>query len=198
MEWYRKAADQGDADAQWILGFMYEKGKGVAKDESTAVEWYRKAADQGYARAQRNLETMYAQGRAEQPQSDASEQVPQLQVQQPRDGAAATTTSPVAQHADDASLEAALEKSRVSSDGGGLRNQLVHEQKTTQRESHLNIIQKCIGEVLPALNQTDKTLIEQVILLENEIFGTNYDPDASFCQRVDRIANNIGVSVLKS
>jgi hypothetical protein len=84
------------------------------------------------------------------------------------------------------------------SDGGGPRNQLVHEQKTTQRESHLNIIQKCIGEVLPALNQTDKTLIEQVILLENEIFGTNYDPDASFCQRVDRIANNIGVSVLKS
>ncbi len=54
--WYRKAADQGDADAQYNLGLMYGKGKGVAKDYKQAVYWYRKAADQGqFASAQTNL-----------------------------------------------------------------------------------------------------------------------------------------------
>jgi TPR repeat protein len=29
--WYKKAADQGDAEAQSILGVMYANGKGVLK-----------------------------------------------------------------------------------------------------------------------------------------------------------------------
>ena len=45
--WYRKAADQGNANAQYNLGVMYENGEGVAKDDKQAVYWYRKAADQG-------------------------------------------------------------------------------------------------------------------------------------------------------
>ena len=31
--WYRKAAEQGDAKAQHNLGWMYYKGEGVVKDE---------------------------------------------------------------------------------------------------------------------------------------------------------------------
>ena len=46
-KWYRKAADQGNADAQPNLGLMYEKGQGVPQDYAQAVSWYRKAADQG-------------------------------------------------------------------------------------------------------------------------------------------------------
>ena len=30
--WYRKAADQGNADAQYTLGIMYADGQGVAQD----------------------------------------------------------------------------------------------------------------------------------------------------------------------
>ncbi len=43
----RKAAEQGDADAQCKLGGMYYLGKGVTQDYSQAVYWLRKAAAQG-------------------------------------------------------------------------------------------------------------------------------------------------------
>ncbi len=56
-------AQKGDAKAQTDLGFMYDKGNGVAKDETEAVKWYRKAADQGFSKAQYNLGWMYSNGR---------------------------------------------------------------------------------------------------------------------------------------
>ena len=62
MKWYRKAADQGYAEAQFNLGNSYSKGEGIPKDFAEAVKWYRKAADQGYAAAQNNLGKMYADG----------------------------------------------------------------------------------------------------------------------------------------
>ena len=46
-QWYRKAADQGNARAQYNLGTLYEAGNGVEKDVDKAVEWFRKAAKQG-------------------------------------------------------------------------------------------------------------------------------------------------------
>ena len=52
---YQKLAEQGDADAQYYLGVMYNKGQGLAKDANQAVYWYRKAAEQGNATAQNNL-----------------------------------------------------------------------------------------------------------------------------------------------
>ena len=55
MRWYRKAADQGNAIAQYNLGWMYENGRGVVQDDAEAMQWYRKAADQGYAAAQYNI-----------------------------------------------------------------------------------------------------------------------------------------------
>ena len=55
-------AKKGDASAQFNLGFMYDTGNGVAKDEAEAVKWYRKAADQGHAIAQFNLGLMYDNG----------------------------------------------------------------------------------------------------------------------------------------
>ena len=59
MRWLRKAAEQGDAKAQFLLGDMYVSGKGVTKDEVEAVRWLRKAAEQGDAEAQANLGLMY-------------------------------------------------------------------------------------------------------------------------------------------
>ena len=43
VKWYRKAAEQGYADAQYNLGFMYANGDGVPEDDATAVKWYTKA-----------------------------------------------------------------------------------------------------------------------------------------------------------
>ena len=48
-------ADQGDAIAQYNVGFMYDTGNGVPENDAEAVKWYRKAADQGLAKAQFNL-----------------------------------------------------------------------------------------------------------------------------------------------
>ena len=59
----RPLAEQGDANAQFLLGVMYHKGKGVPQDYKTAVKWYRLAAKQRNAPAQGNLGVMYAFGK---------------------------------------------------------------------------------------------------------------------------------------
>lgn len=53
---YFKAAEQGYAKAQNIVGRYVEEGwAGVTKNAEIAVEWYRKAAEQGFSVAQYNL-----------------------------------------------------------------------------------------------------------------------------------------------
>ena len=63
VEYYRKAAEQGEMYAQKNLGWMYENGRGVAQSDMEAVKWYRKAAEQGEMYAQNNLGWMYQSGR---------------------------------------------------------------------------------------------------------------------------------------
>ncbi len=58
----RQSADQGDAQAQFNLGLMYDLGQGVPEDDAEAVAWYRKAADQGVAGAQYTLGLLYTYG----------------------------------------------------------------------------------------------------------------------------------------
>ena len=45
-EW-RSLAEQGNARAQFGLGFLYYYGKGVTQDKTEALKWYRKAAEGG-------------------------------------------------------------------------------------------------------------------------------------------------------
>jgi hypothetical protein len=56
------AAEQGDANAQYYLGIMYDDGEGVLEDDKEAAKWYRLAAEQGHANAQSNLAFRYANG----------------------------------------------------------------------------------------------------------------------------------------
>ena len=58
----KEGAQQGDARAQFNLGWCYSKGKGVTKDAVEAVKWYRMAAEQGDADAQFNLGNRYYDG----------------------------------------------------------------------------------------------------------------------------------------
>src|ERR1035437_10044439 len=60
--WFRRAADLGFPDAQFLLGSAYDDGKGVEKDSVEAVRWYRLAADQGDATAQSALAANYLLG----------------------------------------------------------------------------------------------------------------------------------------
>ena len=61
-EW-KPLAEQGDAEAQYNLGWMYEAGEGVTQDYAEAVNWFRKAAEQGNAGAQNNLGSRYILGK---------------------------------------------------------------------------------------------------------------------------------------
>ena len=58
LRWYRKAAEQENSYAQFMLGLMYENGLGVTKNLQEARKWYRKAADQGYTDAQEALKRL--------------------------------------------------------------------------------------------------------------------------------------------
>lgn len=58
----QKAAEQGDMEAQYRLGMMYDSGNGVVHDPLETVNWLRKAAGQGHTEAQFNLGTMYDSG----------------------------------------------------------------------------------------------------------------------------------------
>lgn len=56
-------AESGDSFAQLDMGFFYEFGNKVAKDEAVAAEWYHKAAEQGCGLAQYCLACLYEDGR---------------------------------------------------------------------------------------------------------------------------------------
>ena len=63
-------AEQGHAEAQFLLGGMYYNGRGVQEDDAEAVTWLRKAAELGHASAQHFVGAMYANGQGV-PQDDA-------------------------------------------------------------------------------------------------------------------------------
>ena len=62
QEW-RPLAEQGNAGAQYGLGYMYYIGQGIPEDHKEAMKWFHKAAEQGHAHAQANLGIMYTIGR---------------------------------------------------------------------------------------------------------------------------------------
>jgi uncharacterized protein len=59
-KWYRKAAEQGNPDAQYDLYLTYITDQGISKkDLPEALKWLRKAADQGHPVAQYSLGFKY-------------------------------------------------------------------------------------------------------------------------------------------
>ena len=57
---YEKLAHEGNADAQTSLGYMYQTGQAVPKNEAKAIEWYEKAIEQEQPYALFNMALMYA------------------------------------------------------------------------------------------------------------------------------------------
>ena len=56
VKWWRKAAQQGDAESQYHLGLMYQHGKGgLKRNRRNARAWWRKAAAQGHPQAKQAL-----------------------------------------------------------------------------------------------------------------------------------------------
>jgi hypothetical protein len=59
---WQPLADQGNADAQYFIGEMYEDGHGVKQDDTEAMKWLQKAADQGDDAAQYAVAVGYSSG----------------------------------------------------------------------------------------------------------------------------------------
>lgn len=57
-----KRAREGDPEARYYVGTIYEKGMGRAADHAEAFSWYERAADQGYTKAQMALGYLYEMG----------------------------------------------------------------------------------------------------------------------------------------
>ena len=62
IELWRPLAEKGDAEAQYRIGTLFAEGKGVQRNDETAVSWFRRAAEGGNAMAQYNLGASYAAG----------------------------------------------------------------------------------------------------------------------------------------
>jgi TPR repeat protein len=58
----RASAEQGNAEAQFNLGLLYDHGRGLPKDKGEALKWYRRAAMQGDTFAQNSLGDNYWEG----------------------------------------------------------------------------------------------------------------------------------------
>lgn len=59
----KRSAEQGNAEAQYKLGLMYDIGKEVDQDYQKAFKWYEKSANQGLASSQSKLGSMYRYGK---------------------------------------------------------------------------------------------------------------------------------------
>ncbi len=63
LEYFRLAVDQGNANAQFNLGFAYSVGQGVEPDDDEAFRLFRLAADQEFPVAMFAVGDCYYLGR---------------------------------------------------------------------------------------------------------------------------------------
>jgi TPR repeat protein len=58
FEWFQRAADLGDPEGMWNLGWRYWLGEGVAPDQAEAARWWKEAAARGHAAAREKLASL--------------------------------------------------------------------------------------------------------------------------------------------
>jgi TPR repeat protein len=63
IDWFRKAAAQQHAPAEFQMGQLYEFGFGVVQSDGEALTWYKRAAAHGSPAAQRAVGDCYRKGR---------------------------------------------------------------------------------------------------------------------------------------
>jgi hypothetical protein len=64
VDWYRKAADLGNIEAEIRLAECYRDGRGAPRDMAQAASWYRKAAEQDNLAGELHLAALYRDGGA--------------------------------------------------------------------------------------------------------------------------------------
>jgi len=72
MKWYLLSAYQGNAKAQFKVGYMYEHGDVYNTDLDLAVKWYLLSANSGYRDAKRKIKNIYKNGLYENREQEKS------------------------------------------------------------------------------------------------------------------------------
>jgi TPR repeat protein len=62
LQWLKKAAESGDAEACYFIGIAYEQGTGVAADQAEATRWFLNGAQMGDPSSQNKLGINLAEG----------------------------------------------------------------------------------------------------------------------------------------
>jgi uncharacterized protein len=63
IEDLEQAADDGNAEAQFLLGVCYATGRGVARNDTTAARWFHQASKLDHVGARASLGFLYSRGR---------------------------------------------------------------------------------------------------------------------------------------
>jgi len=63
LEWYKKAADSGYAEANYKIGIMYQYGEGVKQDEVKALEYFHKGVATGCRISKGKVDWMHRNGK---------------------------------------------------------------------------------------------------------------------------------------
>lgn len=67
-----RLAEEGNLQAQYVLGTHYLNGKDVMQNDALALEWLSKSAEAGYADAQFFLSVLYIRGKGVARDNDIS------------------------------------------------------------------------------------------------------------------------------
>jgi TPR repeat protein len=78
----KRAANNGNAQAQFDLAIMYATGKGVQKNEKIAFNWFHKSARNNYAPAKHYMGISFLQGRGVRKQTELARYWFRLAVKQ--------------------------------------------------------------------------------------------------------------------
>jgi len=63
LEWYKKAADSGYAEANYKIGVMYQYGEGVKQNDVKALEYFHKGVATGCRISKSKVDWMHRNGR---------------------------------------------------------------------------------------------------------------------------------------
>ena len=71
---FRQAADAGNSTATYEMGYLYENGDGVRKDEAQSAQWYTRGARMGNAASEAAVGQLYEYGNQVQENWDTAAQ----------------------------------------------------------------------------------------------------------------------------
>jgi TPR repeat protein len=66
-----KKAEAGDSEAQYLLGYNYLWGRGVAKNEQESIRWFILSANKGHPKSMNSLGAFFLKNKIDSPETDA-------------------------------------------------------------------------------------------------------------------------------